>query len=429
MPERRGRGGMERERNPGKPGGAGFGSAADETREVSECERRTPRITETQKNAFLHWAETTDGFEEKRSYSAGDTLRERIGRVTATFRKSDSTVVTQTDLAQFYPCPRRWIFGSVLKLKEDSLDTSLMQPYDMGNINHKVLELYMKGLIEAKECLPTVNGNGVFDDEDEIFARIRACTVSAIHDRAMDFRDSPLVLGALESQVDAIARGIMDFLHYLCVAPNKPASDAINSRTSIGGFGGYRVRGAEVEMNAVNEAGTKLFGKIDCLLQDDEGDFVIVDYKNTSGAMPKSGEIRPDENGLLGDFQMPMYVSLVQKGRMEKHEISVEAAYFYAIKDRTRTCAVDNWSGLSKADMEAGLPNPKHADTFCKETVGLFNKYVADFTGRIGDGTFDPVKPNKRQGAFVYVEPYTVCAECSFKGICRTTFSVGEKKL
>ena len=428
VPERPGRGGMERERNPGKPGGADFGSAADETREVSAGERRTPEITETQKNAFLDWAERTGRFEEKLPYSVGEKLRERIDQVTAGFRKSDCTVVTQTDLSQFYPCPRRWIFGSVLKLKEDSLDTSLMQPYDMGNINHKVLELYMKGLIEANECLPTVNGDGVFDDEDAIFARIHAYTVNAIHDRAMDFRDSSLVIEALESQTDAIARGIMDFLHYICLAPNKPAPEAINTKTSISGFGGYRVRGAELEKNAVNEAGTKLFGKIDCLLQNDEGDFVIVDYKNTNGAMPKAGAIRPDENGLLGDFQMPMYVSLVQDGRMKKHEVCVEAAYFYAIKDRSRTCAVDNYSGLSKADKDAKLRNPKHADTFCEETVGLFNAYVSDFTERIRKGKFEPVKPKKRQGAFVYVEPYTVCTGCSFKGICRTTFTVGEKK-
>ena len=50
-------------------------------------------------------------------------------------------VITQSDMKDFFPCPRKWIFSKVLSLEEETLDTDLMKTYDMGTINHKILEL------------------------------------------------------------------------------------------------------------------------------------------------------------------------------------------------------------------------------------------------------------------------------------------------
>ena len=135
--------------------------------------------------------------------------------------------------------------------------------------------------------------------------------------------------------------------------------------------------------------------------------------------MPKSAALNADENGLLGDFQMPMYVTLAGK--------PVEAAYFYAIQDAKRTCAVDDFTGLSKEKMAAGVPNPKHSDVFTADTVAVFSAYVRDFAARVQESRFAPVVPAQKQGAFVHVEPYSVCAACHCKGMCRTTFTVGAR--
>ena len=399
-------------------GRARFGSVADKTREVSVSERRTPKITESQKNAFLAWAKRTRDFEALPPYTVCDALAHTITDVTQTNRHSDTLVATQTDLARFYPCPRKWVLSSALKLREETLDTSLMQTFDMGTINHKVLELWVQA--RAGSYLPVTDADGVFSDEDAVRTQVADFVTSAIHDTTMDFKDSPLVLRALDAQREKIADGIMDFLHRLCTAPQKP--DAPGYNTAIKGFGGYKVQGAEVALSGKTADGIALFGKIDCLLSDPEsGDYVIIDYKNTAGAMPKTSALNADENGLLGDFQMPMYVRLA--------ETPVEAAYFYAIKDDRRVCAIDECAGLSKAAEDAGVENPRQYNVFTARTVRLFEDYASDFAARVHTARFEPVIPKQKQGAFVHAEPYVVCAGCAFKGICRTTFTVGERSI
>ncbi|MCH5288281.1 MAG: PD-(D/E)XK nuclease family protein [Treponema sp.] len=380
----------------------------------------TPVITALQQSSFLAWAERTRNFEENKPYEASSALKKAVRTRLAEKRHSTDIVVTQSDLAKFYPCPRKWVLTSALGLREDSLDTNLMQPFDMGNVNHKVLELFMRARIG--KTLPVTGTDATFgDDEETIRAEVADLVARAIHDTSMDFKDSPLVLRALDAQRDAIADGIMRFLHGLCVAPQKPAPNTINSKTSIKGFGGYTVQGAEVERHGQTEDGIALLGKIDCLLSDPEsGDYAIIDYKNSSGAMPQASALTEDENGLLGDFQMPMYVTLAGK--------PVEAAYFYAIANAERRCALDNCKGLPK-EQAADAQNPWCYETFMAQTVRLFGAYVTDFAARAAQGQFSPVNPVQKRGAFVHAEPYTVCAGCHCKGICRTTFTVGARDI
>ncbi len=395
-----------------------YKNEAERIRDESGVE--AAKITEVQKKAFLDWAERTEGFEKILPYKVSDRLRKKITEKIATRRHSDKIVVTQKDLSLFYPCPRNWLFSSILNLREDSLDTSLMQPFDMGNVNHKILELFM-GAMKGK-YLPVTNEDGLFDEEAAIRERLHAYTVTAIHSREMDFKDSPLVLRTLESQTDLICQNLINFLHFLCKAPEKVSPDKQNTQTALKGFGGYRVLDAEKDIALTNAEGIALFGKIDCLLADPEtGALVIIDYKNSTAAMPKKADLLEDENGLLGDFQIPMYARLVQE--------PLEAAYFYAIKHCEKNCVVDDYLGLSKSAQEAGMENPWHYDSFKKNTLPLFDRYTADFAARVQAANFEPRLPRQKQHAFVHVEPYSVCAGCHFAGICRTTFTLGERKL
>lgn len=387
-------------------------------------------ITQQQQQAFLRWAARTRGYEQLQPYSASAALHTLVTDALVTRRHGDGNpVLTQTDLSRFYPCPRKWVLSTMLRLREDTLDTRLMQTYDMGNVNHKVLELFMHSLARRGEALPVTNADGVFDNETEIRRQLVPLAAEAVHDHSMDFRDSPVVLRALESQQEAIADGILDFLHYLCQPPQKPRTPGHN--TSIKGFGGYKVQGAELEVAAVHAAtGRHLFGKIDCLLSSDDDNFVIIDYKNSPAALPAASSLIADENELLADFQMPMYVTLLRDGRMKQGTtVQVEAAYFYAVRGRKRLSAIDEYKGQSKAQTEAGIKNPQQYEVFCKNTVGLFDTYVADFARRIGNGDFEPVNPQEKRGALVHVEPHAVCTGCSYQSICRTTFTVGAREL
>jgi len=394
------------------------------------------QLTDLQKTSFLDWIERTKKINQIEKEELTPLLEEKIKKALVTKRKSESKIViTQSDLNKFYPCPRKWLLKSILNLKDDSLDTSLMQTFDMGNINHKILEFYMNELAAKEELLPVTNEDGLFDKEDEIYNKILNYTKLAIHDKSMDFKDSPIVLTTLDSQLSLIADGIMNFLYTFCLAPSKPEDGKCNSRTSIKGFGGYKVLGDELNFSSkvmVDEKDAEelsLYGKIDCLLASEEGEYVIIDYKNTLSAIPSEGALSQDENGLLGDFQMPMYVSLIKNEKIPQDStIKVEAAYFYAIKDANRRAAIDEYRGLASSAPEGSL-NIKKYDVFCANTLLLFNKYMADFSERIKNGRFEPINPKEKKDHFVHVEPYKVCASCDYKSICRTTFTVGEKNL
>ena len=54
-------------------------------------------------------------------------------------------------MRNFFPCHRKWLFSNVINLKEDSLDTDLMGPFDMGTINHKILELFMQDYLKSQD--------------------------------------------------------------------------------------------------------------------------------------------------------------------------------------------------------------------------------------------------------------------------------------
>ncbi len=385
-------------------------------------------LTKNQKLEFENWKTITSNFDFEKNYKVPEAIEKKANYVLQTHRRAKTgIVVTQKDLEQFYPCPRNWVLHSLLRLKEDSLDTNLMQRFDMGNINHKILEFYMKDVCEQKNpILPTTNENGIFDDEENVRKKIEDFTDKTIHLSSMDFHESPIVILTLESQKNLIVNGIMDFLHVLCKAPDK-TEKSFNS--SISGFGGYKVQGAEVELSYKYSDGRTHFGKIDCLLSDsDTGDFVIIDYKNSMSSVPSTAKIFAcDEE--LGSFQMPMYATLVRDCKIKAgSNIIIEAAYFYSIKDKGRRATIDDFAGVSKDKKAAGIENQSNYKIFMKDTVEVFEKYANDFENRVEQKKFTPCVSSADK-KFVHAEPYKVCLKCDFKGFCRTTFSVGQKKL
>ena len=73
--------------------------------------------------------------------------------------------ISQSDLRDFFPCQRRWLFNRLLRLDDDSLTGELAGPFDIGNINHKVLERFMLWRMKNKLSLPVTGPDGTFGDE------------------------------------------------------------------------------------------------------------------------------------------------------------------------------------------------------------------------------------------------------------------------
>ena len=331
-----------------------------------------------------------------------------LGKVNSALKKEldGKIVITQTDMKQLFPCPRKWIFSKVLSLKEESLDTDLMQPFDMGNINHKILELFMNDYYESQKELPSCNDDGIFENEEEIVEVLKSHALTAIHDSSKDYSKSPLSQKMLGAQIDQITANILSFLHSF-LRPNRPSGSKISKKSRTEGYGGCLVRGVEKSYSAKNQdKNYNYYGKIDLILTSakenpDADGWTIIDYK--SSKLPNAGDIKVD-NDELGDFQMPMYISLIQANEKIK---DIDVARFYAVKDAKTAVAIDrNTQDYSQEDFEP--------------TMEAFRNYSDEFERIVSSKAFEP-DPDK-------VDIYEDCVGCNFKSVCRRNYEVSKRR-
>ena len=405
-----------------------------------------PAFSPRMQRSFKAWQARMKGFGTTEAYHASSPLQEKVRQHLIAKRQladyalpavsGDCIKLSQTDMRNFFPCPRRWIFSQVLRLREDSLDTRLMQRYDMGNIHHRMLELFMKDYADSGKALPVTQKNGRFSNEEEADCRERltgyAKRAIAIH----YLQCSALVQTTLSSQIPLLVDNIMRFLYRLCIKPEKPVE--VNSKTGIKGFGSFFVKGAEIKYSApasdAQENSLYYFGKIDCLLYEKNSSgrnqYALIDYKNSSSSLPDGSEALPSPDGILGDFQMPLYVRLVEENDIKGDEREhIEAAYFYSIKDDKLLAVIDDYKG--KAKTVAGPERPKSYEVFQKDTLPLFKEYTDTFSRCIQNNHYEAtsITGSRAKSSKLNTKSYKDCINCQFKCICRSTFTIAPNEL
>ncbi|MGI0528853.1 PD-(D/E)XK nuclease family protein [Treponema socranskii] len=367
----------------------------------------TPRaLSDLQKAQYEHWKASSDfsvNAPRAQSVDAGVkktidyVLKERRTPHGSSSEDAFALKISQSDMRDFFPCPRKWIFKSVVKLREDSLDASLFEKYDQGNINHKILEL----LFKTFDTLPVTGEDGTFGErESDIRKLIKEKTGEAIRDKSFDFYQSPIALHVLEKQSDKFEKVIIDFLHEFCKKEK--------------GFGGCRVVSTEALCEAWERGNRyKYFGKIDCVLSDDAGRIIIVDYKNTS--LPSIASCRADETtGTLDNFQCAMYVTLWNL----TDPVKVDKMVFCSIKNAGESVAV--------IDDESAKKTPESYEP----TLSVFERYASLFYERVENGNPEPLRSALRgDDALIAPDVYSDCMACDFKTICRTAYTVASHKL
>lgn len=366
------------------------------------------KLTSDQQKMFENWKATA--LSENGEYNISDKLNALLSRKYNS-ENGQINVSARGDLEKFFPCPRKWLLSSVLKLHDDTLDTSLMQSYDMGNLNHKILELFMEHFQDKKlpfynpenDCF-TINVpvEGVLNGNDTEFTEdLKSLLFDELVPKAIkaksDFRDSPLVIKTLQNQNNSIAQVILNFLQTLLLPYPQ-------------GLGNCTVKGLEQAFTTANET-FNYYGRIDSLLQTPDGDLIIVDYKNSSASIPAAKYIRVDEEGNLHDFQMPLYNRLVASNFNK----DIFGMYYYAIKDGTKRIALE-------------MENAKAAPEDYEETLKSLDAYAQLFAKQVNSGQLYPVQ-TKDSKSKLNVKSYEDCAGCTFKSICRTTYSIGGKEL
>ena len=361
----------------------------------------TTTYTKGQQEQFLRWYNFNKSrYEEAAPYKTPPSLQKKIEyhlienrnrHITPANADDKKITLSQSDMKKFFPCPRQWIFSTVLKLEPDSLSTSLIGTYDMGNLHHKILELYGSYLMQNNLPLPRFDiQNGIIENQSELIPLINDLALQAIRDPEQGFGDSPLTIQMLESQTSAITQTIIDFLKDFCSK-----------------FGGYKVKGVEKWYQGNKADRTWNYtGKIDCLLaagnsaSEDLG-WTIVDYKNTSGAMPKQYQANVQEDGSLADFQIPMYITLVREN--EKVQ-DISLAGFFAIKP----------SGSQKNTIVVDATKDAKKIEGYQSTLEAFEEYAERFAECVKNSQY-PLKD---------IDSFEDCSGCSYKSICRTNYTI-----
>lgn len=348
------------------------------------------RITESQKAQFEKWKQTNVSKETSTSHTINEEIKNKIA---ARYQKESGLlrVSARGDLEKFFPCPRRWLLQSILKIHDDSLDTNLMQNFDMGNLHHKIFELFFKEY-EGKK-LPALDDENISEIRALIFDKVTEGIKSP-----SDFRDSILAISALESQKENICKTVTAVIF------------AILER-----FFGTTVEGIEKTFSK-NAKLFEWYGKIDLLLKSDSGEYVIIDYKNSSYSIPKVSEMFSDKNDILADFQMPVYYKLIGGTSFEDFEDRVYGGYFCNIKEAKFTTVTQ--TGGSK----------NHTPEDCEETLRVIDDYGELFKDKVEAQAFEPCTSKDHRDK-QNVKVYESCIACPCKTICRTTYTVAQRPL
>ena len=324
----------------------------------------------------------------------------KIGRA-KNDKKADATHITPSDLKNFFPCPRKWIFKDLLRVNEFSLDTDLFESYDQGSVNHKILELYFKKLKNEKLALPfsseesgkvALDGNENY--EEEILAPFLESQAEEAFKEAKSYKKSALVKEALKSQNKIFARAVIKFLREFCKKEN---------------FGGWSVEESEWGEGKDVDIPPILQGRMDLVLRSPDGQVAIIDYKNTSFAVPKGDltlkkqETNPDGSQKeLDDCQMAAYVFLWEKNKSEPKD-KVSRASFVTIKNYKESQviyedATARSGAVPREDFEPAIESLKRRILFMKESL------------------------DKKTFTLSEVKRYKDCAACDYKALCRTSY-------
>ncbi|MBO7123568.1 MAG: PD-(D/E)XK nuclease family protein [Treponema sp.] len=361
-------------------------------------------LTSEQKNSFEKYFERN---KENESFdpTSEEANKEFLSAAIEEKSSEDKISITPSDLKDFFPCPRKWIFKRLLHVNEFSLDTDLFEIYDQGSVNHKILELYFAGLKESGQTLPVTDeltgklaqGDGLDYEEKILLPLLEECAEQAFKE-AKSYKQSALVQETLKSQNAIFAKTIIKFLRKFCDKEK---------------FGGWKIQEVEWSGQTEIEPSALLQGRMDLALRSPQNETAIIDYKNTGSAVPtgdktlKKAEPNPDGSPKeLDDCQMAAYVRLWESANSGEG-FTISRASFVTIKgcDETKVIAPP------PPGRNAPLGNAVSRDCFDAALQSLERRTIS-MANALQEKSFT-LKEVKR---------YKDCVKCKYNTICRTTY-------
>lgn len=405
-------------------------------------------VSVLQKNELDSWVKTAipaekdyqpgKNLSKKIKYSLVDSKNASLESKNISFSdnaKKQNKISARGDLEKFFPCPRKWILSQILHLNTDSLDTDLMTIFDMGNLHHKILELFCKNYLgknlpyydkSSGQFFKLEENSSVLNGITEITQEINellygsgteeneGIVVKAIKHISNDFHDSPLVIKTLLNQKQKIAQTIVSFLKELllpCKLEDSEKSSRVKS--GIGTCIVFAVEGTFIS----EQEDFSYYGKIDCVVKTpDTKQYILLDYKNSYSAIPAEKDFKVDEEtGILKDYQMAVYCRLLSNDC----EKEIAAAYFYSIKPQSTSYKKLVFDKSEKKNYPSFEPTVIASAEYAK----LFNDKISDANPDFQPETSGDIKNR------LNTKVYSDCIKCNFKAICRTTYSVAGKQI
>jgi RecB family exonuclease len=285
------------------------------------------------------------------------------------------TVTPTNDLNVYYKCPLFWLYERILKIREFLLEAALLDETSLGRLYHKILE----------ELFARIKA------EDETF---KAGRLGVYKRWALDITESvikeekafkgPLAVPLVSPQAAGMAKKLAGIL----------SLEAKN-------FDGYTI--AELELPVrLKTGGLLIKGVIDRVSVSPAGEPVIIDYK--TGDPPKQTAPDKPEESPLSEFQMPLYIRLLEEmSAAEGRESVVRGALFYSING----CAVKAVVG-EKAGGRSKAPGREEYSPY----LAAAEKQIEEFGNKVKALDFTPREVHAAD-----------CFACIYKTVCRTAYS------
>ncbi|MGI5173468.1 PD-(D/E)XK nuclease family protein [Treponema sp. OMZ 840] len=326
--------------------------------------------------------------------------------------------VSPSALKSFYTCPQQWLFSRVLRIEEYRAQAAVSDDVFIGILYHEIIKRVLNRLKETDSPLVLENEKLPKTHEEYIRFFTREVIEHLPESCALQTDLSALTVENFRTQENQIIRILTDFFYEFTLW-----------------FSGCRILSAEESLSLENE-GWILKGTIDCVLGSVVSDSVyIVDFK-TSG-VPKFADCIKLPQRELADFQLASYISLYEGVKCASRPW-VSAAAFFSIHNKELTSIVGRIvspvTGKKKPHFDKDVlercgiyaDGISSVDETLKELKNAAGVYAASLTSACVPLFTDPECSGRfPDGSAV---PYSTCASCAYKTLCRTTYVLGRKR-
>jgi len=287
--------------------------------------------------------------------------------------------ISPTDLNELSSCAWSWLLRRGLGIKEKETEIATVDARELGSLYHRILERLFKRMALAGPRfrignLPTYKT--MLKEE---------CTAALLERSQVEGAFQESVYAMMETKILSALEAFLDQ-----TMPKLEAAALVGAEHPL--------------RREYPEYALALSGKADLVVKANDGSLALYDFK--TGQVPSPGDLAPDDDGNLGNYQIAAYIRMLENGVTDK----VRNAAFYSIENRTFTNVLS-----TEVKRKSNQALPLSRDEYESGLDALDDMFQAA-AGMLAEGSFAIPYPGFRQA----------CATCMVKSVCRLPFSGGE---